>query len=65
MPNISEYRCEQAWNAGVKAALAEKKRSSNNRQPGTVYYDDWADGYDSVANDWSDEKHSRLCAVPA
>ena len=43
---VSDYRRNQAWKAGNKAAKAGKPRSTNNRQRGTIYYDDWCDGYE-------------------
>lgn len=41
-----EHRRRLAYTAGRKAALAEKSRDKNNRQRGTIFYDDWADGWD-------------------
>ena len=41
-----EYRRNLAFKAGRKAALAGKARDTNNRQPGTIFHDDWADGFD-------------------
>jgi hypothetical protein len=43
---MSEYRRKQAYDAGRKAALGGKPRSSCKRQQGTIFYDDWNDGYD-------------------
>ena len=45
MTDISYYRCRLAYEAGVKARQKGKPRSANNREPGTVYYDDWGDGW--------------------
>lgn len=42
---MSDYRRQQAWTAGKKAALAGKPRSSCNRQRGTIFFDDWMDGF--------------------
>ncbi len=41
----SDYRRQQAFAAGKKAALAGKPDTANNRQRGTIYFDDWADGW--------------------
>lgn len=46
MSGVSEYRRNQAWNAGAKARREGKPEAANNRQPGTIYYDDWHDGYE-------------------
>lgn len=46
MGNISEYRRRQASAAGQKAFRDGKARATNNRQRGTIYYDDWMDGWD-------------------
>lgn len=43
---MSEYRRGLAYTAGKKAALAGKLRTANNRQPGTIFHDDWGDGFD-------------------
>lgn len=42
---ISDYRRGLAWKAGHKAARAGNTATANNRQRGTIYYDDWADGW--------------------
>jgi hypothetical protein len=42
---VSNYRREQAWQAGKKAAHAGKPETANNREWGTIYFDDWADGW--------------------
>lgn len=59
-PAQIDHRCRLAWRAGVKAAEAGKPMSSNNRPIGTVFYDDWCDGYFSIANDWPGDKFERL-----
>lgn len=43
---MSEYRRMLACIAGEKAARAGKPRPSCNRERGTIFYDDWMDGYD-------------------
>lgn len=48
MAEISEHRRRLAGQAGVKAQKAGKPRSANSRERGTIYYDDWADGYDAA-----------------
>ena len=50
MSNISEYRCILAFKAGRKARLAGKPITANNRERGTVYYDDWWDGWNEEDN---------------
>lgn len=42
---MSEYRRKQAWEAGVKAQRAGKPPSACKRPRGTIFYDDWHDGY--------------------
>lgn len=42
---MSDYRRNQAWNAGRRAFAAGKPIESNNRQPCTIFYDDWCDGW--------------------
>ena len=54
---MSDYRRHLAWNAGYKAGQAGKPREKNNRQPGTIFYDDWADG-------WEDGDHDRRRKKP-
>lgn len=46
--SVSEYRRHLAWTAGKMAAKAGKSRATCNRENGTIYFDDWHDGY----NDW-------------
>ena len=48
---MSDYRRQQAWTAGNKAGKAGKPRESNNRQRGTIFYDDWADGWEEADNE--------------
>jgi hypothetical protein len=45
---MSEYRRRLAYEAGKKAALSGKPESANNRQPGTIFFDDWCDGWANV-----------------
>lgn len=62
-PAQIEHRCRLAWRAGIKAAEAGKHFRTNNRPRGTVFYDDWCDGYFSIANKWRDfAKFQRLTA---
>ena len=42
---MSNYRRRRAWEAGKKAALAGKPKTANNRERGTIFYDDWCDGW--------------------
>ena len=42
---MSDYRRMQAAKAGYKAALEGRPRSVCNRQRGTIFFDDWHDGY--------------------
>lgn len=42
---MSDYRRALAFKAGKKAALAGKSRETCNRQRGTIFFDDWQDGY--------------------
>ena len=42
---MSDYRREQAWKAGYKAARDGKSRETCNRRQGTIFWDDWHDGY--------------------
>tara|TARA_Y100000114_G_scaffold153717_2_gene174266 strand:- start:28690 stop:28878 length:189 start_codon:yes stop_codon:yes gene_type:complete len=43
---VSDYRRQQAWVAGNKAGKAGLPSDRNNRQRGTIFYDDWADGWE-------------------
>jgi hypothetical protein len=43
--NISTTRRQQAWKAGQKARADGKPEDANNRLFGTIYYDDWSDGW--------------------
>lgn len=42
---MSDHRREKAWQAGKKAGMAGKPATANNRQQGTIFYDDWHDGW--------------------
>lgn len=42
---VSVYRRHLAWEAGRKAAMTDRPETANNRFPGTIFYDDWCDGY--------------------
>jgi len=48
---MTEYRREQAWQAGHKARLANKPQTACNRQHGTIFYDDWHDGWMHADNE--------------
>ena len=39
---------KRAWEAGRDAATAGKAETANRRQRGTIYFDDWFDGFESV-----------------
>lgn len=47
---VSEYRRSLAFKAGAKAAREMKPKGVCNREQGTIYYDDWHDGYNEVEN---------------
>ena len=47
---MTEHRRKQAWDAGAKAAREGKPRTACNRQRGTIFFDDWQDGYEHVLN---------------
>ncbi len=47
---VSASRRDLAWTAGYNAQLAGKSREACNRQPGTIYFDDWHDGYNHAEN---------------
>lgn len=47
MAEVSEHRRHLAYHAGQVAAMAGKSREKCNRQPGTIYFDDWHDGFNS------------------
>lgn len=49
---MSNYRRRKAWEAGVKAFREGKGEHTNNRQPGTIFSDDWHDG-------WNDEQNKQ------
>lgn len=53
---MSEYRRIQAYQAGRKAALAGKRVEVCNRQRGTIFYDDWHDGF------WDGEREAASLA---
>ncbi len=42
---MSEYQRMLAYEAGKKAALAGKPETANNRERGTIFFDDWYDGW--------------------
>lgn len=45
---MSDYRRMLAYKAGRNAAMDGKGRSACNRQPGTIFFDDWHDAYDEA-----------------
>lgn len=45
---MSEYRRRQASLAGAKAFRDGKSRETCNRPNGTVFFDDWHDGYNAA-----------------
>ena len=45
MTGVSSQRRAQAWNHGEAAALAGKTEHANKQTPGTIYFDDWLDGF--------------------
>ena len=45
--SMSDFRREQAWRAGAKASSEGKPETANSRQKGTVFYDDWWDGWNA------------------
>lgn len=47
MEDISEHRRNLAWLAGDRAARNGKSEDACDRQPGTIYFDDWHDGYEA------------------
>ncbi len=55
---MSEYRRRLAYLAGKKAGLKGSPETANNRQRGTIFFDDWSDG-------WSDGDRARAAARPA
>lgn len=50
MGDVSEHRRRLAYVAGTKARAAGKPAAANNREPGTIYYDDWWDGWNEEDN---------------
>jgi ribosome modulation factor len=52
---MSDYRRNQAFQAGRKAALAGKTKETCNRQPGTIFFDDWHDGFEEVTQQLPEE----------
>ena len=50
MNDVSDYRRNLAYNAGKKARQQNKPTSANNRQEGTIYADDWWDGWNDEDN---------------
>jgi hypothetical protein len=47
---MSEYRRQLAWKAGAKAWRDGKPKSSCTRQRGTIFWDDWHDGFEHAEN---------------
>lgn len=50
MTGVSNYRRSLAYNAGKKARQQNKAETTNNREPFTIYYDDWWDGWNDEHN---------------
>jgi hypothetical protein len=50
MKVISDYRSRLAYRAGKKAREQGKPATANNRERGTVYYDDWWAGWNDEDN---------------
>jgi len=48
MTDPSNTLRKRAWEAGRDAATAGKAETANRRQRGTIYFDDWFDGFESV-----------------
>ena len=46
MDEVSDRRRNLAWLAGERAARQGKPASSCDRIRGTIYYDDWMDGFE-------------------
>lgn len=42
---MNELERYNAFREGKAAALTGKSEDTNDREPGTIYYDDWADGW--------------------
>lgn len=57
---MSDYHSHKAWLAGRDAALAQRPKSSCRRTRGTIYYDDWHDGYGTIAERWTDAITERV-----
>ena len=51
MNNVSDYRRGQAWTAGAKAQRNGKTKDACNREKGTIYFDDWHDGFEYAKNE--------------
>jgi hypothetical protein len=47
---MSEYLRRLAFKAGEKAARQGRPGSVCNRQRGTIFFDDWHDGYEQALN---------------
>lgn len=50
---MSDYRRNLAWKAGRKAQRTGKSPETCNRQPGTIFFDDWHDGYRAAEQEQS------------
>jgi ribosome modulation factor len=46
---MSDHRRRKAYVAGEQAARDGKGREACTRQRGTIFYDDWMDGWESAA----------------
>lgn len=44
--NAHGRKRQDAWDAGYTAAVHGKTRAACREEAGTVFYDDWCDGYE-------------------
>lgn len=47
---MSDILRHKAWTSGNKASKAGKKVTSCRYKQGTIYYDDWCDGFNDHQN---------------
>ena len=50
MTGVSDRRRRAAWSAGYQARKDGKSPAANDRPQGTIYFDDWADGFQAASN---------------
>lgn len=48
--DVSKYRRGLAWRAGVRAHQQGRTRETCDRPRGTIYFDDWQDGFSTSEN---------------